>query len=101
MPDTPAGRLGQSHTNVDLAPARLQHRRAEDAPDVVEQGAVAVQVRARRVGPVQDGEGGIPEDAAQALLELAGGPGPAQLDHEAPGARPSRCSAPAAAGSLW
>ena len=46
-----------------------------------------VQVRAGRVGPVQDGEGRIAEDAAQALLELAGCPGPAQLDHEAPGRR--------------
>ena len=47
----------------------------------------AVQVRAGRVRPVQDGEGRITEDAAQALLELTGRPVPPQLDHEATGGR--------------
>jgi hypothetical protein len=51
--------------------------------------ARAVEIRAGRVGPVQDGEGRITEDAAQALFELTGGRVLPQLDDEAAGRRVS------------
>ena len=51
--------------------------------------ARAVEIRAGRVGPVQDGEGRIAEDAAQALFELTWRRVPPQLDHEAAGRRVS------------
>ena len=51
--------------------------------------ARAVEIRAGCVGPVQDGEGRIAKDAAQALFELTGGPVLTQFDHETTGRRVS------------
>src|SRR5207245_2587714 len=47
----------------------------------------AVQVRSGCVRPVEDGQGRVPENAAQALFEFAGCPVPTQLDHETTGRR--------------